>query len=264
MLTTLMHEYGMEGLYRPGLPRFQLVTYQFQALLQRFLPKLAAHLEANGVHTSMFASSWFITCFTYAFPFELVTRIWDIFIAEGWKIIFRVAVALLKMGQKELLKLPFEEILPMIKELPTSKSAEEIMTAALKIPLTTRELEKLQHAYCAEFGMADPADVHSDPSGATLPTGGDLRGSGDSGAQQTAAEARGRTATASSAGSLGVCGPADGSGVLAEAAGELAGADAAPGSPTPRLAQRRSSLGAAPLATRRSTSRRPSSAGSVV
>ena len=39
----------------------------------------------------MFATQWFMTLFSQKFPFSVVLRIWDIFLAEGLKIIFRVS-----------------------------------------------------------------------------------------------------------------------------------------------------------------------------
>lgn len=35
------------------------------------------------VHPTMFASQWFITLFSYSLPFDVVLRIWDIFMLEA-------------------------------------------------------------------------------------------------------------------------------------------------------------------------------------
>ena len=59
--------------------------------------KLWTHLEGQGLHPSMFATEWFLTLFCRSFPFDLVTRVWDIFWLEGFKIVYRVAIALLKV-----------------------------------------------------------------------------------------------------------------------------------------------------------------------
>ena len=97
-LVCLMTTYGCGGMFRPGLPRFQLLTFQFDMLLKKTFPKLKKHLESQGVASSMYSSQWFITLFSYAFPFDLVVRVWDIFMAEGWKIVLRVALAIMKLG----------------------------------------------------------------------------------------------------------------------------------------------------------------------
>jgi len=38
--------------------------------------------------------------FTKGFPEEVTARIWDAYLHEGFKVIFRVQLALLKMNQK--------------------------------------------------------------------------------------------------------------------------------------------------------------------
>ena len=65
------------------------------------LPKMAMHLQSISMRPSMYASQWFMTVFSYNFPFDVVVRIWDIFLAEGWKIVFRVALALLQLSASE-------------------------------------------------------------------------------------------------------------------------------------------------------------------
>ena len=51
------------------------------------LPALGAHLQAQGVHPSMYCSHWFITVFAYTLPFEHLLRVWDIFLFEGLKVV---------------------------------------------------------------------------------------------------------------------------------------------------------------------------------
>ena len=60
---------------------------------------LWAHLQKEGVHPTMFATEWFMTMFCRGFTFDLVTRVWDIYIAEGsFKIVYRVCLAILKVS----------------------------------------------------------------------------------------------------------------------------------------------------------------------
>jgi hypothetical protein len=75
----------------------QTVLYVFSQLGALLVPTVWHHLESQGVHHSMYATSWFMTLFASSFPFELVTRIFDIFLLEGQKIIYRVSLALLKV-----------------------------------------------------------------------------------------------------------------------------------------------------------------------
>ena len=69
----------------------------------------------------MFASQWFMTICIYGFRYSTMVRIWDIFLGEGVKIIFRIALAILKEKEQEILRaVEFEEVLTMIKEAPAA------------------------------------------------------------------------------------------------------------------------------------------------
>ena len=53
-----------------------------------------------GFTPQMYASRWFMTIFADAFPMNVVVRIMDIYLMEGRKILFRVALAIFKLLEK--------------------------------------------------------------------------------------------------------------------------------------------------------------------
>ena len=65
-------------------------------------------MAVEGVNCQLYATQWFITLFSYNFPFEVVLRIWDVFMFEGPKIIFRVALALINHLAPAIQKLDFQ------------------------------------------------------------------------------------------------------------------------------------------------------------
>lgn len=100
LVACLNHKrYDLANLYRPRMPKVPELIFVFERLMEQLMPHVAAHLEAEGLHPTMYLTQWFITLFTYNFPFEFVTRVWDMFLYEGWKVIFRVALALMKVSQ---------------------------------------------------------------------------------------------------------------------------------------------------------------------
>ena len=52
---------------------------------------------------ALFCSKWFICLYSEVLPVETVLRIWDAIFYEGNKILFRVALGLLKLNQDRLL-----------------------------------------------------------------------------------------------------------------------------------------------------------------
>eukprot|EP00742_Colponemidia_sp_Colp-10_P016328 GILJ01018699.1.p1 GENE.GILJ01018699.1~~GILJ01018699.1.p1 ORF type:complete len:272 (+),score=44.22 GILJ01018699.1:87-818(+) len=146
---SMMHseKYRLRDMFKPGFPMLQLFFFQLRALTMKEIPKLQKHFDALNVDPSFFAAQWFLTLFVYHFQFRALLRIWDIFMCEGWKIIFRVALALMKWEEKLLLSLPFDKILPALKNLHENKNPDEIMERCLKIKFKTEELKDLRKEY---------------------------------------------------------------------------------------------------------------------
>lgn len=65
-----------------GLPLTQQYLFQFDLLMREYLPKLGEHFTREMINPSMYGSQWFITVFSYSFPFHLALRIWDVFLFE--------------------------------------------------------------------------------------------------------------------------------------------------------------------------------------
>nr|GEZ32634.1 EVI5-like protein [Tanacetum cinerariifolium] len=101
-----------------GLPLVQQYLFQFDHLMREYMPKLGEHFTQEMINPSMYGSQWFITVFSYSFPFHLALRIWDVFLYEGVKIVFKVGLALLKYCHDDLVKLPFEKLIHALRNFP--------------------------------------------------------------------------------------------------------------------------------------------------
>lgn len=146
VLRTLMQEspWKLAELYRPGMRGAQLLLFQFEELLAYFLPDVSSHLKRECIEPSMYATQWFITIFAYNFPFDIVVRVWDVFLHEGWKIVFRVAVTIIKQNRKEILERSMEQILEYFRGIPPRIHAEVLMEQAFKLKLTTAHLKRIE------------------------------------------------------------------------------------------------------------------------
>lgn len=155
-LHSLMHNerYRLRDMFRPGFPMLQLFFFQLKKLMSIHLPRLFKRFEDIGVDPSFFASQWFLTLFVYHFQFRALLRVWDIFFCEGWKEIFRVAIALMKWEERELLEMPFDKVLPALKLLHENKNPDEILAQSLKVKFKTEELHKWRLEYEAGLRTA--------------------------------------------------------------------------------------------------------------
>lgn len=132
----------MRGLFGEGMSEAHQVLYVAEQLISQFHPRLARHFEKENIHITMFATQWLLTMYTSSFPFDMVTRVWDAFLSEGWKVTYRVMLALLEKAQPILMKMQFEDILNYFKELPFEIDSNDLMESAFKIPLKKKHIGK--------------------------------------------------------------------------------------------------------------------------
>ncbi|GJW63783.1 EVI5-like protein [Tanacetum coccineum] len=146
----------MEGLYLEGLPLVQQYLFQFDLLMREYMPKLGEHFTQEMINPSMYGSQWFITVFSYSFPFHLALRIWDVFLYEGVKIVFKVGLALLKYCHDDLVKLPFEKLIHALRNFPDdAMNPDKLLPLAYSFKVSKR-LEELKQEY--EKKHTKPAD----------------------------------------------------------------------------------------------------------
>mmetsp|Transcript_43310 Transcript_43310/g.75955 ORF Transcript_43310/g.75955 Transcript_43310/m.75955 type:complete len:208 (+) Transcript_43310:381-1004(+) len=135
--------YSMRDLFAEDMAGVRETLYVADKIFQKFLPKLHKHMEKEHVNISMFATQWIMTLFTSTFPFGLVSRVWDSYIVEGWKVVYRVLLSLLEHAQHDLIDLDLEDILTYLRDdFPSKIDGPSIMRASLKIPLRHRHILK--------------------------------------------------------------------------------------------------------------------------
>merc|ERR1711991_397467 len=100
--------------------------------------RLHDHFADLGIEPAFYASHWFLTLYAYQFPVPLVCRIWDLFISEGWKIVFKVAIALLQWEERQLVGMSMENVLLLVKTIHENKDPEVIVARAMSLPIKER------------------------------------------------------------------------------------------------------------------------------
>jgi hypothetical protein len=65
VLVRLMDSYNLRSHYLADMPGLQLRLFQFDRLMEEILPLLHTSFLRKGIKSSMFASQWFMTLFSY-------------------------------------------------------------------------------------------------------------------------------------------------------------------------------------------------------
>uniref|UniRef100_A0A6Q2YSU3 Rab-GAP TBC domain-containing protein n=1 Tax=Esox lucius TaxID=8010 RepID=A0A6Q2YSU3_ESOLU len=146
----LMQDYRLRELFKPSMAELGLCMYQFECMIQELLPELHIHFQAQSFHTSMYASSWFLTIFLTSFPLPVATRIFDIFMLEGLEIVFRVGLAILQMNQAELIQLDMEGMLQHFQRViphQLESGPDKVILAAYNVKYNAKKMKKLEKEY---------------------------------------------------------------------------------------------------------------------
>lgn len=117
--------FEMETLFNTKLPKLKLIFYQLDRLVSIYLPDLHLHFKEEQINSSLYSSSVFITIFTSHMQSQKdnqhswkIARIWDHFLINGWKTIFKTCLLVLKTYEEELFNLNFEEMIALLINLP--------------------------------------------------------------------------------------------------------------------------------------------------
>ncbi|KAL1269547.1 hypothetical protein QQF64_031836 [Cirrhinus molitorella] len=137
----------LPGYYSAGLEAIQLDGEILNALLKRVSPPAYRHLEKHKIEPILYMTEWFMCAFSRTLPWSSVLRVWDMFLCDGVKIIFRVGLVLLKsmLGSREKLKAcPGQyETMELLRALePRYMQEGYLVSQILELPISARDVER--------------------------------------------------------------------------------------------------------------------------
>uniref|UniRef100_A0AAY5ESD3 Rab-GAP TBC domain-containing protein n=1 Tax=Electrophorus electricus TaxID=8005 RepID=A0AAY5ESD3_ELEEL len=123
----LMQDYRLRELFKPSMAELGLCMYQFECMIQEQLPELHIHFQAQSFHTSMYASSWFLTIFLTSFPLPVATRIFDIFMSD----------------RMERITAYFQKVVPH----QLDSGPDKVIQVAYQVKYNAKKMKKLEKEY---------------------------------------------------------------------------------------------------------------------
>ncbi|NP_001089086.1 TBC1 domain family member 10A L homeolog [Xenopus laevis] len=137
----------LPGYYSEKLEAIQLDGRILFSLLRKVSPVAYKHLSKYKIDPILYMTEWFMCAFSRTLPWSSVLRVWDMFFCEGVKIIFRVALVLLKymIGSSEKLKScqGQYETMEKLKAIEPQYMFEGfLIQELLDVPITERDIER--------------------------------------------------------------------------------------------------------------------------
>lgn len=144
----LPHRY-LEDYFTPGMEIIQRDSAMLNALLKKTSPSVYRHMQKHKVEPLLYMTDWFLCAMTRTLPWDTLLRVWDCFLCEGIKIIFKVALVILgaSLGPPKIRKScnGLCETLEVLRAPPSNIIEEDfIMHHILRLNLTVDDF-KIEH-----------------------------------------------------------------------------------------------------------------------
>ncbi|TFK50175.1 TBC-domain-containing protein [Heliocybe sulcata] len=104
VLAAIVERILPEDFFSPSLLPSRACPLVLMDYVQELMPKLHAHLNELGVDLPAICFSWFLSLFTDCLPVETLFRVWDVFLVDGLDVLFRLALAILRSNEQELMR----------------------------------------------------------------------------------------------------------------------------------------------------------------
>ncbi|KAJ8371880.1 hypothetical protein AAFF_G00299180 [Aldrovandia affinis] len=141
-------EQYLPGYYSPLLEGVLFDAGVLSGVLRRACPAAHRHLLKHGVEPLMFATDWLMCLYTRHLPFHTLLRVWDLFFCYGVRVLFQVAVVLVRrtLGRQEQRE-ECEGQMETLERLRGVKAQvlqedDAFIEEVCSVPLSSRDLER--------------------------------------------------------------------------------------------------------------------------
>ncbi|KAI4893773.1 hypothetical protein NFI96_033975, partial [Prochilodus magdalenae] len=146
-------ELYLPGYYSPLLEGVLFDAAILSSVLKRTCPGAYKHLQSQGVEPLMFATDWLMCLYSRHLPFNTLLRVWDLFFCYGVRVLFQVAVVLVRRclgearqrkeceGQMETLE-QLRGVRARVQHEPTDAFIQEVCSVPLSLGELQRRTEK--------------------------------------------------------------------------------------------------------------------------
>lgn len=106
VLTSIVEQILPQGYYDHSLMASRADQQVLRQYVAHVLPKLSQHLDDLSIELEALTFQWFLSVFTDCLSAEALFRVWDVVLCinDGSTFLFRVALALLKLNEPQLLQ----------------------------------------------------------------------------------------------------------------------------------------------------------------
>jgi hypothetical protein len=145
-LIQLMKHYHFEKLYKKNFSCLMKLSSLFLNEVKTHFPIFPLKLEEKNIEN--FCIVWFLTLFSKVIPsVSLVARIWDCFLNEGWEVLIRIGLAIIKLSENYLIAKDISNISVFLSIPPFifENQNQNLFIEALSFELDSKIKEQLSN-----------------------------------------------------------------------------------------------------------------------
>ncbi|CAG9332307.1 unnamed protein product [Blepharisma stoltei] len=153
-LVSMIERFEMSELFIHSLPKLKQFFYQLDRLVGILLPEVNEAFKEVGLSSAHFSAPWFITIFSSILQerANILFPLWDLFLLEGWKIVFKTAITILDAVSGDIYGARFEDIMFRLTNVQVSSSFKEVfnedfISKIRDVNISNRLLRDLESEY---------------------------------------------------------------------------------------------------------------------
>ena len=149
MFDSLIKNYGFGELLLSGFPKLKSILFVYLNLLKKFMPTVYEFFKNQKFPHSYYAAYFFIYMFSNKLKFNVLARVFDVFLLEGYKIVYRVALALIKINKEKFLKKGVEDeyLYHLFKNKFDEIDPELLLETAFNLRFSKEDIKKYEDEY---------------------------------------------------------------------------------------------------------------------
>ena len=146
---TFIDNIQLNLLYLKNMPDFLIRVYQLKNFIEFYFPKLSNHLRRTQINIDLFFSKWLLTIFSNYFPFDILYQVWDVFIIDKWKALFKFCMIIIFFMKEDMMKMDLNQFCQYFRsdDLLSSLSFEQMIKHYNDYKITNKKLKELRENF---------------------------------------------------------------------------------------------------------------------
>ncbi|KAL4468939.1 hypothetical protein ABPG72_009759 [Tetrahymena utriculariae] len=132
----------ISNLYKFKIDKIKIYVKTFEYFLSQKYPNCLKHLQKLHIQSDIFLIEWFYTLFCRAFSFSTIAKIWDLMLAHGEVIFYKVGISIFGCVERDLLDKDFDDSLFLIRNCTNKIDPDSLIKMVYSLKLTTEQLFK--------------------------------------------------------------------------------------------------------------------------